>query len=124
MAPADTILLQSILDRIGTLDAKVDHIAEKQAVIAERVDTHIKASETPAKSVVGTVFGVLKTWVLPIVLAIFLLGRQSVEYSAKQHEYPPKSTFTSLQDDTFVQNRNKKIDSILISQIMKGMKRP
>ena len=120
MAPSDTILLQSILDRIGTLDAKVDHIAEKQAVIAERVDSHIKSSEPVAKSGISTAFGVVKSWIIPIVLAIFLMGRQSVEYTSQpMKQYPPTAIIGSAADDTFIANKNRKIDSILLKRIMK-----
>lgn len=124
MAPSDTLLLQSILDRIGTLDEKVEHIAERQAVIAERVDTHI--AQTPltapeSKSGIMSVLNVLKQWILPIIMAVYLLGRQSVEYTKPVQVYPPRAVISSQVDDTFVANKNRKIDSMLIKQIMKGI---
>lgn len=122
MAPSDTLLLQSILDRIASLDTKVEHIAEKQAVIAERVDSHIKASEPATKSWIMNALGVIKSWVFPIILAIFLLGRQSVEYTNKpMNIYPPKAVISSQVDDTFVANKNKKLDSIILKQITKQL---
>lgn len=119
---SDTLLLQSILDRISMLDAKVDHISERQVIIGERLDSHLKA-EPATKSSFSNILGVLKTWVLPIVLAIFLLGRHSIEYTAQpMRQYPPNVLIGSASDDTFIANKNKKIDSVLLNQIMKAVK--
>ena len=124
MAPTDTILLQSILDRLENLGAKVDHIAEKQAVIAERVDSHIAQTTPVPESKNGwlTALGVIRSWVLPIILAIFLLGRQSVEHTHQpMKQYPPNAIIGSAADDTFISS-NRRFDSLLIKQIMKGVK--
>ena len=108
---------------MATMDAKIDTITEKQAIISEKVDSHIKSSEPATKSSFSNILGVLKTWVLPIVLAIFLLGRQSVEYTAQpMRQYPPNVLIGSASDDTFIANKNKKIDSVLLNQIMKAVK--
>lgn len=119
MAPSDTILLQSILDRIGNLDAKVDHIAEKQAVIAERVDAHIASSTPETKSGLMTAMGVIKQWLFPIILGIFLLGRQSVEYTNKSaYQYPVSHSKAQL-DDTFIAS-DRRFDSLIMKQIYKS----
>lgn len=118
MAPADTILLQSILDRIASLDAKVETIAERQAVIAERVDAHIASSEP--KSGMQKSLDLIKGWLMPIVLAIFLLGRQSVETVGHGITYtdPKPANSSALLDDTFI-DRNRKFDAAIMKQIMK-----
>lgn len=135
MGAVDNILLQSILDRFSLLetrvdarltaiDNKVDTIVEKQAVIAERIDNHIAGSKTASDkpSKIDSTLGFIRSLILPIVLAIFLLGRQSVEYTHQPlKQYPPSAIVGSGTDDTFVA-RNKRIDSILIKQIMNGTK--
>lgn len=108
---------------MAAMDAKIDTITEKQAIISQKVDSHIKSSEPTTKSSFSNILSVLRTWMLPIVLAIFLMGRQSVEYTSQPiKQYPPTAIIGSAADDTFIANKNKKIDSVLLNQIMKAVK--
>jgi hypothetical protein len=94
----------------------------EQKNIKNELTEHKAQGSSDSKSTFGKICNVVKSWVLPIVLAVFLLGRQSVEYTSNNVVYPPKSTIASQVDDTFVANHNKKIDSILIKQIMGAIK--
>ena len=116
--PADTILLQSILDRSSSLDAKIETIAERQAVIGERVDSHI-ASTAPKSGLLKSM-DVIKSWIFPIILAIFLIGRQSVEVVGQSPTYdaPKASAKSVIIDDTFI-DRNRRFDAEIMKQLLK-----
>jgi hypothetical protein len=116
---SDTLLLQSILDRLSILDAKVDHISERQVIIGERVDSHLKADPSENKSGLTTAISVIRQWLFPIVLAIFLLGRQSTEYTSKSSYTYPKAHDKAQLDDTFIAS-DRRFDSLIMKQIYKS----
>lgn len=113
--------LQDIAHSQSAMQSDVAVIKSEQATIKCELAEH-KAQTPQDKSGLVKVLDVLRSWILPIILAIFLLGRQSVEYTNQpMKQYPPNAIIGSAADDTFIAS-NKKFDSLLIKQIMKGVK--
>ena len=120
----ETIILNNLMQRLDEIQHEqskmhgdIAVLITEQANIKRELVEH-KAQTPEAKTGMGKVLDFAKSWIIPLVLGIFLLGRQSVEIS--QPTYPPKSVISSQVDDTFVANKNKKIDSILLNKILKS----
>lgn len=117
-------IVQRIEDKVDVLKDDMSSIKTKQAIIETSLNDHVDAGKNenaPKKGILDSTFSFIRSWILPIVIAIFLLGRQSVEVTHPvMKQYPPSSIISSQVDDTQVIKKNRKIDSILISKMLRG----
>lgn len=112
--------LNEVMHIVLQVKADVEVIKSEQSNIKHELEEHKKncaSLKTDEKGGLQKVMDIMKQWIFPIILAIFLLGRQSVEYTTKPSYAYPKTKTEMLNDDTFVVDR--RLDSALIKQIYK-----
>ena len=129
MSGNDSLLLQSILDRITNIEDKVDAISTKQALIESKLEEHVKA---PVKSIWSKIFDGIKNYAIVgiiVIISIFELGRCSVEaadfadkiYLQSKHDTSNTLILNkSKVDDTAVRTLNGKIDRAILNKLIGG----
>ena len=89
-SPHESLLLQSMLDRLESIEHRIVAIADTQAVIGSKVDIHI-ASTT--KSTTESWLAAVKPYAIPLALALFLAGANTNEgLHATAVRISPKAT--------------------------------
>lgn len=121
----ESIILTNLMQRLDEIQHEQSKmhgdiavlLSEQANIKREFIEHKAQMPATVEKTGFSKIFDTIKPMITPIILAIFLAGRQSVEYS--KPAYPPKAVISSQVDDTFVANRNRKLDSILMNRIIK-----
>lgn len=134
MSGNDSLLLQSILDRITNIEDKVDAISTKQALIESKLEEHIKAAlSAPVKSIWSKIFDGIKNYAIVgiiVIISIFELGRCSVEaadfadkiYLQSKHDTSNTLILNkSKVDDTAVRSTNKSLNAKIDAAIVKRL---
>ena len=125
MPDYEEIVVQNIMTQLNEVMHIVLETKQDVAVIkSEQANIKAELAEHKAQSDKGgleKIMSFILKWVFPIILSIFLLGRQSVEYSPKHSYTMHTDSIMRIKDDTFVES-NRRFDSFLINQITKPRK--
>jgi hypothetical protein len=119
---SNNMLLQSILDRFGSFDGKIDDIKCKQVKIETNLDNHIEQSKTnkcPEKSVIAQLTE--KKYLVSLAIILIMLGRMSVDTPVQLHETLHTTVKPSAIDDTSVRINRMRTDSMLRKVAVKAL---
>lgn len=115
-------IVQRIEDKVDVLKDDMSSVKSKQAVIETSLHDHIDSTTKPEKSGMDAAKGFILKYMLPIAIAILMLGRASVGFigngGTQYQTKAPQSNSKVVNDDTFVA-RNERFDSLLRVQLKK-----
>lgn len=115
-------MVQRIEDKLDDVKDELSTVKSKQAVIETTLQDHISSSEKP-KSGMDSAKGFILKYIIPIAIAILMLGRASVGFvgngGTQYQTKVPQDTTRLVNDDTFVA-RNERFDSLLEAQLKKS----
>lgn len=122
MADYEELVVQNIMVQLNELMHIVLETKQDVAVIkSEQANIKAELAEHKAQSDkdgLQKVLDIMLKYIFPIILSIFLLGRQSIEHTSKPSIKRHSDSIMQIKDDTFVES-NRRFDSILLKQITK-----
>lgn len=127
----DITIINALYNSIQRVECKLDDIIDdmstikiKQAQIETSLKDHIENTAEPKKSSgMDTAKAFILKYIIPIALAILLLGRMSVGWVGNGIDNTSKVPVKEkiVNDDTFIA-RNEKFDSLLKASLKKSIK--
>lgn len=128
----DITIINALYNSLQRVECKLDDIIDdmstikiKQAQIDTSLKDHIENTEPKKSSGMDTAKAFILKYIIPIALAILMLGRMSVGWVGNGYgiDNTPKAPVKEkiVNDDTFIA-RNEKFDSLLKASLKKSIK--